>query len=133
MLSLIFVSMKTSKYIFAISLTILLLINSTRVSLTYAYYNMDTVTFIETFCINQDKPELKCNGKCHLKKIAKTQDKEQKTPENIIDFKVFVFYTNPIEAFVFTKTTDSKKHHTIAYQNLYSFNKINDCFHPPQV
>ncbi|MBU2940454.1 hypothetical protein KO494_12980 [Lacinutrix sp. C3R15] len=125
--------MKISTYIFAIILTLLLLVNSTRVSLTYAYYNIDTIGFIESFCINQDKPELKCNGKCHLKKVAQTQDKEQKTPENIIDFKVLIFYTNPLETFVFTKTTYLKKQNAIAYQNLYSFNKTNDCFHPPQV
>jgi hypothetical protein len=29
----------------------------------------------KVLCINKDKPELKCNGKCHLmKELAKTED-----------------------------------------------------------
>ncbi len=110
-----------------------MLFNSTRVSLNYAYYNLDPVSFIEAFCENQDKPELKCNGKCHLNKVAKSQDKDQKTPESIVDFKELILFTNTFEPFIFQQKKHLKKQNITAYQNLYSYNNINDCFHPPQV
>ena len=31
-------------------------------------------------CVNKDKPKLKCNGKCHLKK--KLEEKTQQSPNN---------------------------------------------------
>ncbi len=125
--------MKISTYIFSLTLTTLLLFNSTRVTLNYAYYTLDPVGFIEALCVNQDKPELECNGKCHLKKVAKSQDKEQNTPISIIDFKELILYSENPKNVVFNQKTYVKKQQPGAYHNLYSFNNINECFHPPQV
>lgn len=125
--------MKISTFIFSVVLTTLLLFNSTRVTITYAYYNLDPIGFIETLCENQDKPDLKCNGKCHLKKVAKSQDKEQNTPESIIDFKELILYSNAFETIVFNQKKYIKKQNPTIYKNLYSFSNLNDCFHPPQV
>jgi len=124
--------MKLSTYIFTISLTTLLLFNSTRVSLTYAYYNIDAVGFIETFCVNKDKPELKCNGKCHLKKVVQSQDHDQKTPESIINFKELTLFSASVETLVFQQKEYIKQKNITNYTNLYSFHKTNDCFHPPR-
>lgn len=33
------------------------------------------------FCINIDKPELKCNGKCHLKDAIAQQDETEQSPK----------------------------------------------------
>ena len=125
--------MKMSTYIFALSVTILILFNSTRVSLTYAYYKLDPVGFIEALCVNKDKPELQCNGKCHLNKVLKSQDKDQDIPENVVDFKELLLYTITLEKIIFKPKNDLKKQNTSIYKNLYSYNSINDCFHPPQV
>lgn len=125
--------MKMSTYIFALSVTILILFNSTRVSLTYAYYKLDPVGFIEALCVNKDKPELQCNGKCHLNKVLKSQDKDQDIPENVVDFKELLLYTITLEKIIFKQKNDLKKQNTSIYKNLYSYNSINDCFHPPQV
>ena len=111
----------------------LILFSSVRVSFTYAYYELDPVGFIENLCKNKDKPELTCNGKCHLKKVAQSQDKEQSTPESIIDFKELTLFSNTLEVIVFTQKKYIQKQSPIAYQNLYRFNNSNDCFHPPRV
>lgn len=125
--------MKVGISILTFFLTTLILFNSTRVSLNYVYYNLDPVSFIKTFCKNQDQPELKCNGKCHLNEVAKSQDKDQQTPESIVDFKELILFTNTFEPFIFQQKKHLKKQNITAYQNLYSYNNINDCFHPPQV
>jgi hypothetical protein len=36
---------------------------------------------VENFCINKDKPELKCNGQCYLmKQLAAQSDEDQTNP-----------------------------------------------------
>lgn len=32
----------------------------------FAYFELNLDYIIKTYCINEDKPELNCNGKCHL-------------------------------------------------------------------
>ena len=42
--------------------------------MTFWYIN-DTEYFTENFCVNKEKKELQCNGRCHLKKsVENTQD-----------------------------------------------------------
>ncbi len=41
------------------------------------YYQLNIDYIIETYCVNKEKPELQCNGKCHLAKqlsVTKTTD-----------------------------------------------------------
>jgi hypothetical protein len=125
--------MKIGLTFFSVTLTALILINSTRASLTYAYYNIDPIGFIEALCENQDKPELQCNGKCHLKKVAQSQDKKENTPESIVDFKELILYPSPMTTFVLARNIYIKKEFFSSYFNLYSFNTSNDCFHPPRL
>lgn len=33
-----------------------------------AYFQLNIDYIIETYCVNKEVPELKCNGKCHLAK-----------------------------------------------------------------
>lgn len=48
--------------------------------------------FTENYCVNKDKPALKCNGKCELSKLAKAAEKQEKNnrliSENDINFVV---------------------------------------------
>jgi hypothetical protein len=125
--------MKIGLTFFSVTLTALILINSTRASLTYAYYNIDPIGFIEALCENQDKPELQCNGKCHLKKVAQSQDKKESTPESIVDFKELILYPSPMTTFVLARNIYIKKEFFSSYFNFYSFNTSNDCFHPPRL
>jgi hypothetical protein len=104
------------------------------VSLTYAYYKIDPIGFIEALCENQDRPELQCNGKCHLKKVVKSQDNNKKTPVSIIDFKDLILYQDSPTALLYSGvvcTTTNQK--SVPYQNLYAYHIIIDCFRPPWV
>lgn len=125
--------MKTSAVLFSFILSTLILFNSLRVSFTYTYYELDPVGFIEKLCDNKDKPELQCNGKCHLKKVSESQSSEQKTPESIIDFKELILYSCNINNFSFLNRTDFIKKLDIEYLNLYSYSNLLDTFRPPKV
>jgi len=121
---------KNWKLIFSIAFSTLILYNSLRVSITYIYYNIDTDGFIEVFCENKDKPELECNGKCHLKKITKTVNHEKNTPIELIDFKDIILYKQNITSILFNKNIYQNKP-TFQYLNLYSFKLLTTYFHPP--
>ena len=91
---------------------------------------------IENLCINRDKPELECNGKCHLQKQLKSVDDEKNEkdaiPTKLINLKIDDFIQDTdLDICVFVPMND-----IIGFPltiNLYSFNYINSCFLPPQV
>ncbi|MCI2228597.1 hypothetical protein MC378_05415 [Polaribacter sp. MSW13] len=123
--------MKNWKIIFAITLSALVLYNTLRVSIVYAYFNLDTKGFIEAFCENKDKPELACNGKCHLKKITNSSNNNENPPIQLIDLKDILLYNNVPLSYTFNKIKDFKKPYS-SYLNLYTYHITNNCFHPPK-
>jgi len=126
--------MKISTLVITSLLMVLIVFNSTRVSLTYAYYKLDPIGFVENLCENKDKPQLQCNGKCQLMKVAESQNSDQNTPESIIDFKELILYPSPNPSFQLTQYTPIRRQYFSShYLNLYTFNNTNDCFHPPRV
>lgn len=86
-------------------------------------------------CVNKDKPEMKCNGKCHLmKEMSKASD----TPENGQDKKHFsvelheVFLNDLQETFVaFSPKQIMTEKINSFYNNLYTYREIMSVFHPP--
>ena len=102
-------------------------------SLTYAYYIVDQPGFIEQFCKNLDKPEMKCDGKCHLKDVVEKKTTKEKTPINLIaPEKITLFFdNNKNKILVFNSFKKGK--HSNRYMNLYAFNKDLSLDRPPQV
>jgi len=50
----------------------------------YINYSLNKAEIIEKFCKNKDKPILKCEGKCHLKKqLAKAAENEEEQNKTI--------------------------------------------------
>ncbi len=84
------------KFIYSIILIISICARSFYGVAYLGYYAIDQTNFIEQFCINKDKPKLKCNGKCHLSKQLVGDDKIEKNSENIIDLIIPLFLLNSI-------------------------------------
>ena len=64
-------------------------------------YELNTSEFIAEFCENQDKPELECNGKCHLSKQLVDVQKEPQSnepPTLIPEQELFVYQLIPNSA-----------------------------------
>lgn len=94
--------------------------------------NKDYIT--EKFCVNKDKPILKCDGKCHLAKQFAKQDKQEKPTSETSKYKFesieFTAQLPLIELPTFQKefnTTDSY----FAYSVTHSDSHLNETFHPP--
>lgn len=101
-------------------------------SLLYGLYYTDKPVFIELFCVNQDKPEMHCNGSCMLSKMDKhqEQDNDKSTTPKVTQLHP-LFFAETLSVkyvdFIFLKD----KNLFIHYQNSYSFSYIKNLFRPP--
>lgn len=67
--------------------------------IVYAIYVANKNYVTEVFCINKDKPQLKCNGKCHLAKSLAKAEKEKNEKETTPPLLVFSpFFISEINA-----------------------------------
>ena len=124
--------MKIGLITLSILLSVLILFSSMRVSMTYAYYELDPIGFIEKLCENKAKPELQCNGKCHLKKVAENSTDNQQEPSKSTTFKeINLFVVKKLDySFIRINRKESKNFN---YNNLYAFSSIHKIDRPPQV
>ncbi len=94
--------------------------------------NYDYISTV--LCINKDKPQMHCNGKCHLaKEIAKksaedTQENNTGTLKFIDVFIVQEKITLPEKNSVLLHTTNNH-----FYKNLYSYISCKSILKPPVV
>ncbi len=86
-------------------------------------------------CINKDKPEMDCNGKCHLmQEMAKTSEKELPlTPtKKYVVTETEVLFFHELESFAFDDFfNESRLLITSNYFNFYQLLKSSGTFHPP--
>ncbi|WP_420570756.1 hypothetical protein [Kordia sp.] len=98
-----------------------------------ANYLINQDYIAEFLCINKDKPELECNGKCYLaKQLKETSEEKEKNlppiameeyPIGIIDLTVFLSEKPYIEFL----------HCNSHYLNNYKFSYLSRVFHPPSL
>ena len=122
------------KYFGVAILTCLFLMQILSSSLLVLNYEMNTAYIIENFCENTDKPELKCDGKCHLnKQIQADSEQKSETPAALTEIAVFVLAVQEISTFDFTVwNSDSNPCNSLYLQGNYS-NYLQSIFRPPQV
>lgn len=102
-----------------------------------AYFQLNIDEIIEKYCVNKDKPQLECNGKCHLtKQLAQydTTPTEDTTGIETINVKeVFTLVYIVTQSIKVPKKTvaASSKEVINAYTNDYSYLGISSCFKPP--
>ncbi len=85
----------------------------------------------EFLCVNSNKPELQCDGKCYLmQQITKqNEDKKQNLPQ--ISMKEYPIGFVYIMRFVVQKKLSDTSQTTLVYRNNYHFMYSDSSFHPP--
>ena len=101
---------------------------------TYAGYFLNKDFIIENFCINKNKPELECDGKCYLtKQIAeqtqKTADSKAPANENMKSLTAHNLVSENNTCFI--PTTLLLKHSLPLETN--SFNGVPSVYSPPEI
>lgn len=106
-----------------------------------AYYELNIDYITEKFCENKDKPQLQCNGKCHLAKelsivtsdVASDSGNKVKL---INSYKSFtpLFFQKSKRVFLEDNTLlHLKKKSLYYYSNAYSFSSEISLLRPPIV
>ena len=93
-------------------------------------YQVNLERIVEEFCINKDKPELECNGKCHLaEQLANEEERKGEEEIRVLEVpcvNLSISHVSTVVSPVFVK-----KYSQIPYQNTYTFLLKRGVFHPP--
>lgn len=120
------------KQFLAVFFSCAFLLNMFSGSLILLNYELNTSYIIEQFCENRDRPELQCNGKCHLSKQLKA-DTEQRSEE-----RATVDWLSPLLIFEHfgsaTPQFGSIESETVNIPYQVSDYRVapSDIFHPPR-
>lgn len=106
--------------------------NSTLITVTYAYYELDPIGFIEKLCINKETPEVQCNGKCSLMMVSGVPEQQKNQSEAVFEYTEIVMFNSQLSLFRIESKTIVNNNVLSYYQNLYKFLVDFDSFHPPQ-
>ncbi|WP_299385637.1 hypothetical protein [uncultured Lacinutrix sp.] len=102
-----------------------------------AYFELNIDYIIETYCVNKEKPQLQCNGKCHLaKQIATTTttDNDGDATLNSLAESFFpVFYVDYNYDKDIKKSLKKDLRKNTLQEQLYSFSFEHIHFRPPIV
>jgi len=118
------------KYLFIVSFMMLLkpIVPVFQYVINYEYIS-------EVLCINKEKPEMHCNGKCHLmQELAKASedDKPISSDKKSHHSEIEVLFIEELISFNFTSENEFVVKTPINfYSNLYSHINCNSVFHPP--
>lgn len=95
-----------------------------------SFYLVDNSSFTELFCVNKDKPEMECNGKCELAKLNEDSTADQKPSH--LDFlqRQVVLFLNPIKNLAIFHFSEGPAL-VITYLNNYKFQFLPRITHPP--
>lgn len=98
-----------------------------------AGYELNKNYIAKVLCVNRDKPEMHCNGKCYLKKKLQ-QDQQRKNSENGTvgnRMDISLFYSDKLPSFLTVLNTIPFTYPQVI-PNFYT----SPCFcffHPPRV
>ena len=87
----------------------------------------------KVLCINKDKPELSCNGKCQLmEKLEKQQDEDYKSIRILIE-EYPIGFVEVLEVVSNLNMHSYQEKANYGYLSNYSYLFLDSVFHPPAV
>jgi hypothetical protein len=91
----------------------------------------------KVLCVNKAKPQMHCNGKCHLmKELAKAAEKEKSSSDKknaAQQAEVLFLSATPTLIFKSAPVVFQKKNRVVAYSNLYMSTNLSAVFRPPVI
>lgn len=99
-----------------------------------AWYEMNFKYYSEVLCENKDKPELECNGKCHLHKqlnVQENSENQTEPPTLMPEFQILAdnFEAEIDQPFLSISSNTRNWHQCLAIQ----WPSLREIDHPPQV
>ncbi len=103
-------------------------------TLLLMYYQVDTTAFINTFCVNKDRPQLHCDGKCKLSQLLKEKERKEAN-ETLVSLQAEYLLFQPTEKIKLQLPTilvTDQPAPVAVYSNLYQFQFLSRTDRPPQ-
>lgn len=125
--------MKTLSKIASIFFLVMMLAGIVKNTVLCTLYDYNKSLFIELFCVNKNRPELKCDGQCAWAKMQQEQsDKEASSALKQLQMEVGVYTIAPIFSIDIQAPaeTQSDKPCTSGHQ-LYTFLYMTRLVKPP--
>jgi len=111
----------------------IMLLSIMKASVLYTVYEYDKAFFIELFCVNKDRPQLKCNGHCKLAQMQ--QEENEKNADNILkQLQSETVYFSPVLMPLMDNDRSlvtGKAQLPACYDHLYSFLFTSKLVKPP--
>lgn len=121
-----------SKSILNITLAILILLNGMSYSLIQLDFRINREEIAELFCVNQDKPELSCNGQCELSRRLETAHDQEESKKTFVQEEIMLVYILPGQPY--TPERDWYQFNSmfgVLDELDLIFTTANEFFHPP--
>lgn len=117
------------KFACALFLAFLIVIHINSLAVLQLVYENNAEYFTKNFCVNVDKPAMKCNGKCHLTKTISKILKSQKEQPKVLNISQFFMTCSVIfVANIDFKLNDTNYRETTTF---YFFNFYSNILKPP--
>lgn len=110
-------------------LSAFLIVNMSK-SFILINYELNKKEITEKYCINKDKPQMHCCGKCLLKRKLAEQEEQQKSPV-FPDIKTDITLYCSEGLLVLCAPEDNTPGFFSVYKNLHSLTEGTGIFHPP--
>lgn|GEM_PF-389959 len=131
----VFFSLKLLSKIVKFFFVCLILTGMMKTTILYSIYEYNRASFIEMFCVNKDRPQLDCNGKCKLAEMQKEQN-EKRADDILKQLQLEIVYFSSVKPVNFSNNSLSvlpEKSKLTSYYNLpYSFIYIFKPVKPPE-
>lgn len=100
-----------------------------------AYFELNIDYIVETYCVNKEKPQLQCNGKCHLAtQLTTTSDTTEESASLNTIFEVFIpVYFQEHKSISLYKINTLQTLNNWKYSNTFNSVFSDPLDHPPQV
>lgn len=87
------------------------------------YYSFNVKEITTKYCVNKNRPQLKCNGKCHIAKQFRLAEQSEKETANkiVVSLTIPLVFFQATEVINFLSSEDSLRILNSDYKNLYSF------------
>ena len=89
----------------------------------------------EVLCLNRDKPQMACNGKCHLKNTLEKEfegDKSANSNKSHSEKENSPVYFERLFSYECQFPEEARAGRNVFYVFLYRFSTTGSIFHPPQ-
>ncbi len=125
---------KTFQSYIALLMLVLLFVNVTSPITVYFSYLLNKEYIATHLCVNKDRPELACKGKCVLmQKLASLNKKDDTEKKNIPTYYALTFkYIHTPSLRVKRNSTDISKHFSKHTPSLYAYLFYTSILQPPQ-